>query len=118
MNGDILFIARIKLGSGKKEFRLLLDTGSTLLWVAKNGCTGDDSIENKYNPDESTTSENTGQYFEIQYGTGACKGYYYGDNIEYIGNKQFKLYFGVVNHADFQADQCDGIIGLSKSYEE
>ena len=118
MNGDILFIARIKLGSGKKEFRLLLDTGSSLLWVAKNGCTGDNSIENKFNPDESTTSVNTGQYFEIQYGTGACKGYYYGDNIEYIGNKQFKLYFGVVNHADFQADQCDGIIGLSKSYED
>ena len=82
MNGDVLFIAKIKLGSGKKEFRLILDTGSSLLWVAKNGCTGSNRIENKFNPDESSTSKNTGESFDIQYGTGSCKGYYYSDNVE------------------------------------
>ncbi len=35
LNRDILFIAKIKIGSQKQIFNLLLDTGSSILWVAE-----------------------------------------------------------------------------------
>ena len=118
MNANKLFIAKIKIGSREQIFNLLLDTGSSILWVARNDCEGDNSITNEFNPATSTTAKNTGQYFSMKYGSGACNGYYYNDYMEYIPKKKFNMYFGVASRADFNVHNCDGIIGLSKNYDD
>ena len=43
---------------------------------------------------------------------------FYNDNIEYISTKKFTMFFGVASNAYFQVTNCDGIIGLSKSYND
>ena len=115
LNSDILFIAKIKLGSRRQIFNLLLDTGSSILWVAREPSDNID-IQNKFNPSYSTTSQNTGEPFIMRYGSGSCSGFYYTDNIEYIPDKNFNMEFGVADTSSFKVDQCDGIIGLSKVY--
>ena len=117
LNRDILFIAKIKIGSKKQIFNLLLDTGSSILWVGRNTCGGNNKIINKFNPSTSSTAKKTTDTFSIQYGSGSCSGYYYLDNIVYISDKDFAMKFGVADTANFIVDQCDGIIGLSKEYK-
>ena len=116
LNKDILFIAKIKIGSKSQIFNLLLDTGSSILWVGRNTCKGDNKIINKFNPSTSDSARMTGDTFSMKYGSGSCSGNYYTDDIVYISNKKFNMKFGVASIADFTVDQCDGIIGLSKEY--
>lgn len=118
INGNLLFLATIKLGSNKKEFNLLLDTGSPVFWVAKNGVTGKNYITNFFNPSSSTTCNKTTIELNMKYGTGYCLGLFYRDYVEYIENKNFYLRFGVASSVEFQVNGADGIIGLTKSYDE
>ena len=118
MNANRLFLATIKIGSEAQTFNLILDTGSSILWVGRNNCGGNNGIINKFNPSTSKTAQNTFQTFNMRYGSGSCYGTYYSDNIEYIPNKKFNMYFGVASSADFVVDRCDGIIGLSKKYDD
>ena len=83
INNELLFLANVKIGSNSQGFNLILDTGSYLLWVARYGCSGSHKISNFFNPSTSSTCKNTGQTFQMTYGTGSCTGYYYNDNIEY-----------------------------------
>lgn len=118
INGNRLFLAQIKIGSEAQIFNLILDTGSSILWVGRNGCDGNHGLIHKFNPATSKTARNTGQPFNMKYGSGACTGYYYNDNIEYIPDKKFNMYFGVADTANFNVDNGDGIIGLSKEYND
>ena len=91
INSQHLFLANIKIGSNSQIFRLILDTGSSLTWVA----------------DAQSQIEGLTE-------TSSCSGFYYIDTIKYINNKEFKLKFGVAKTAKFDFSQADGIIGLSR----
>ena len=116
INANNLFLAKIKIGSKSQIFNLILDTGSSILWVGRNTCGGDHTLIHTFNPSTSTTARNTGQNFNMKYGSGDCNGLYYNDYIEYIQGKRFLMYFGVADTANFKVENCDGIIGLSKEY--
>ena len=119
LNANLLFLGNIKVGSSKQSFNLVLDTGSIILWVPIVGSDDQsDSIKNHYDPNLSTTKEYTKEPFEVQYGTGYCKGYYYKDNINYIGNNNFVVKFGAAQTTEFEVDGADGIIGLSHYYSD
>ena len=118
LDNNLLFIGSIKIGSNNQPFNLVLDTGSSILWVPKKGSVDQYKIENHYNPDQSSTSSNTKQSFEQKYGTGSCSGYYYSDNIVYVENKKFKMIFGAADKTDFEVEGADGIIGLAHKYYE
>jgi len=118
VNNDLLFLAQVKIGSSSQIFNLILDTGSNIFWVAQNGCSGTHNIKNFFDPSSSTTCQSTFKGFEITYGTGSCSGLYYNDNVEYINNKKFNIKFGVASKAQFQVSGGDGIIGLTKSYQD
>ena len=118
VNNDLLFLAKVKIGSNSQLFNLILDTGSNIFWVAQNGCSGTHNIKNFFDPSSSTTCQSTMKGFEITYGTGSCSGLYYNDNVEYINNKKFNIKFGVASKAQFQVSGGDGIIGLTKSYKD
>ena len=120
INSEFIFFASIKIGSNSQPFNLLLDTGSSVLWVTHSNCGKkcSDSITRHYNPDSSTTKEGPYNSFSIQYGTGSVSGNYYKDNMVYLSNKVFSMYFGVASSCYFPVTNCDGIIGLTKSYQE
>ena len=118
INSHNLFLANVKIGSNSQIFRLILDTGSSLTWVADSHIEidGENNIENKFDPDSSSSCVPLYQLFNINYGTGSCTGFYYIDTIKFINNsKEFKLKFGVSTFAKFDFSQADGIIGLSRS---
>ena len=117
-NVNRLFLAPIKIGSNNQPFTLLLDTGSPLIWVPKVGSHDTYTLTHHYNPSTSTTSQNTYSPFSITYGTGSCNGYYYIDSFTYVGNQRFSSYFGVADQTALSINNCDGIIGLSKNYQQ
>ena len=117
INSQNLFLANIKIGSKSQVFRLILDTGSSLTWVAdaENQIDNFPKEANLFDPKSSTSCIMIYQSFNINYGTGSCSGYYYKDKIKYINNKEFELKFGVVKNAKFDFSEADGIIGLSRT---
>ena len=118
INEELVFLANVKIGSKSKDFNLLLDTGSKVLWVAIEGCIGSYKIDTFFNPSSSSTCNYVGKKFEIEYGTGYCTGFYFSDYIEYLPKRKFKLNFGVASVAFFNVTRADGIIGLAKYYED
>ena len=117
INFEYLFLVNVKIGSNSQSFNMLLDTGSSIFWVARKGCIGKNNIINRFDPSASTSSISTGQSFEMSYGTGYCRGTLYNDNVQYISDKKFNIFFGVATYADFRVTGADGIIGLTKSYD-
>lgn len=123
-SGDIdlisqyLLTIKIKIGSSNEEFNLILDTGSTITWVPLINSNDLYPIKNHYNPLNSSSSKKLDEDFIIKYGSGSCFGYYYQDKIIYINNKEFVFSFGAAEATDFNVDEADGIVGLSKLYED
>ena len=72
--GQWVFLSTIRLGSNQQQFNVLLDTGSFLMYVAKVGSKDQIPIKHHYDPSKSSTAVNTGEPFEIRYGTGSCAG--------------------------------------------
>ncbi|XP_033061806.1 pepsin F-like [Trachypithecus francoisi] len=80
---DLAYIGIITIGTPPQEFKVILDTGSTDLWVpsiycASQACTN----HNIFNPLLSSTFRVSGRPISIAYGTGqmlGCLGY---DNVK------------------------------------
>ena len=120
INSHHLFLANIKIGSQSKPFRLILDTGSSVTWVAdaSSNIAKTSKITNYFEPRTSLSCIILKEMFNLKYGTGECSGYYIIDTIKYINNKQFKLKLGLARSALFDFEEADGIIGLSRFSDE
>ena len=116
INSNHLFLANIKIGSQSQPFRLILDTGSSITWIAdvNSNIQGLSKKSNSFDPTSSSTCIVLPEAFNIKYGTGECSGYYCIDTIKYLNNKQFKLKIGLAKNALFDFEEADGIIGLSR----
>ena len=123
-SGDINFIEtyllsiQIKLGTSNQIFNLILDTGSTITWVPLIKSKDIYPISHHYNPSDSSSSKKLKEEFVVTYGSGSCYGSYYKDKIKYINNKEFEFVFGAAEATDFGVKEADGIIGLSKIYDD
>ena len=116
---NLLFTINIKLGSSKQLFSLLVDTGSSITWVPIKNSHDFYPLEHHYDPSISSTSiKKSEDPFEIEYGSGYCKGNYYSDNIIYIKDKEFKMDFGAADKTNFFVTGADGILGLSRIYDD
>lgn len=134
---DIVYVADITLGTPPQQFSVIMDTGSSNLWVpgkecingngasmnrykfspaaaqilaSKNACFG----KNLFDGTKSSTYSTNDQAFQIKYGTGSCSGYIATDNL-CLDDLCIKNGFGVATHlAPFFADQpFDGIFGMA-----
>ena len=102
--------------SNDQNFNVVLDTGSAALWVPKTGSNDSCKIDHHYDPSKSTTGSLTTETFEIRYGTGATKGYYYTDYIKFVVDNSYSMKFGAADQTDFDVTGADGIMGLAKKY--
>lgn len=112
---DYSYFVKVKLGSESKELYMLIDTGAGSSWVMGPDCdTEACTMHDSFGADDSTTFEDTGDNFTINYGTGQVKGTLAKDTISVAG-MSFEYDFGVASStsSDFVSFAFDGILGLS-----
>ncbi|KAI6212367.1 CRE-ASP-1 protein [Aphelenchoides besseyi] len=87
---DNFYLGNITIGTPPQPFQIILDTGSSNLWVVDKSCTADECNglydplfgpvwkKQKYDRSASSTFKKDGRQFEIYYGFGSC----YGDLVQ------------------------------------
>lgn len=106
----------ISLGTPEQNFKVILDTGSSNLWVPGVKC-GSLScfLHPKYDSGASSTFKPNGTEFAIQYGTGAVSGYISKDTLKIGELEILGQDFGEATSEPgltFAFAKFDGILGL------
>ncbi|GMS92465.1 hypothetical protein PENTCL1PPCAC_14640 [Pristionchus entomophagus] len=119
---DDFYLGDIGLGTPYQNFTIVLDTGSSNLWVIDAACTTQackgypNSGYNKHQFDtsKSSTFVKTSQPFVIFYGSGSCKGYIATDVLNLAGLIYPTQGLGVATSIAqvFGEQPVDGILGL------
>lgn len=110
-----LFSLKISIGTPPQYFTVLVDTGSSLLWVGEKGKKV--TTQNLFDPDKSTSYKNLEKSYKIDYITGNSVGYLAKDYVNF-SEKKVTLKFGLAEEAEFSLSGIDGIIGLAKKYDD
>lgn len=111
------YFTEIELGTPGQPFKVILDTGSSNLWVPSADCTSLACfLHTKYDHDSSATYKKHGEEFAIRYGSGSLKGYVSEDTLTIgdlvIPNQQFAEATSEPGLA-FAFGKFDGILGLA-----
>lgn len=111
-----LDFSEISLGTPPQTFKVVLDTGSSNLWVPSTECNSIACyLHTKYDSSASSTYKKNGSSFEIRYGSGELSGF--------VSNDVFQIGDLKVKHQDFAEatsepglafafGRFDGIMGL------
>ncbi|RIB29286.1 aspartic peptidase domain-containing protein [Gigaspora rosea] len=86
---------------GNQEFCVLLDTGSSNLWIPNNNCT-DYGCQNvrRFNSSQSPTFKPEDNKWEILYGSGFAFGITEKDNIQIANLTAIEQIFGLADFVD------------------
>jgi hypothetical protein len=122
---DVGYLATVQIGTPPKDFRLLMDSGSSDTWVGsaetcKNTDTGSDCGKHTFlGTSTSSSFKASTDAFAVSYGTGAVKGVKVTDDLSFAGLNLKAHSFGVANEEsdEFANDKTtfDGIMGLAQS---
>ncbi|KAF2088581.1 extracellular aspartic protease [Saccharata proteae CBS 121410] len=110
------YFSEISLGTPPQDFKVVLDTGSSNLWVPSSECGSIACyLHTKYDSSSSSTYHKNGSSFEIRYGSGSLSGF--------VSQDTFTIGDLTVKHQDFAEatsepglafafGRFDGIMGL------
>lgn len=111
------YFTEISLGSPPQSFKVVLDTGSSNLWVPSRECGSIACyLHQKYDSSASSSYHPNGSDFEIHYGSGSVSGFVSQDSLR-IGDLSIpKQDFGEITSEPglaFAFGKFDGILGLA-----
>jgi saccharopepsin len=112
----LLDFSTIAIGTPPQEFKVVLDTGSSNLWVPSSECGSIACyLHQKYDSSASSTYKKNGTEFGIRYGSGEVSGFISNDVLR-IGDLSIKGQdFGETTNEPglaFAFGRFDGILGL------
>lgn len=111
------YFTEIQLGTPGQPFKVILDTGSSNLWVPSSSCSSLACyLHEKYDHDESSTYKKNGTDFAIRYGSGSLEGFVSQDVLTFgdlvIPEQDFAEATSEPGLA-FAFGKFDGILGLA-----
>ncbi|GAB7344413.1 hypothetical protein MBLNU457_2265t1 [Dothideomycetes sp. NU457] len=110
------YFSTIAIGSPPQEFKVVMDTGSSNLWVPSTDCGSIACyLHSKYDHSSSSTYKKNGSDFAIRYGSGSVEGYISKDTVQMGDLKIKNQLFGEATSEPglaFAFGRFDGILGL------
>ncbi|KAL0076352.1 aspartic peptidase domain-containing protein [Phycomyces blakesleeanus] len=89
------YLVHLSVGTPPQKFTVTLDTGSANLWVPSVKCNPELCPHTRFDQKKSSSFNDTGKSFDLQYGIGNATGVYGTDTVSIAGatiqNQQFGL---------------------------
>ncbi|KAF8882667.1 aspartic peptidase domain-containing protein, partial [Infundibulicybe gibba] len=111
---DMTYYGTVGIGTPPRKFNVILDTGSSDLWVVGNTCQTCDPTLRVFDPSSSISFKTAGQRETITYGSGEVSGRIATDTVimgRFIINRQTFLVADEVSNLLF--GEISGIMGLA-----
>ncbi|KAI8996627.1 acid protease [Trametes punicea] len=114
-NADSSFYGSIAVGTPAISYNVILDTGSSDLWLAaSDGVSTSSNGIPTFDPSASSTFTETNTTFSISYGSGSARGTLGKDVVQFAGFEVDSQTFGVVTQASqgLLNSPVSGLMGL------
>ncbi|KAF8998527.1 aspartic peptidase domain-containing protein [Cyathus striatus] len=118
-NHDASYFGSLAIGTPPRSFNVILDTGSSDLWVADANCdllsSGCGNITTRYNSDNSSTFTDLNTTFKITYGSGQAFGELGEDVVQMAGFEVSNQVFARCDDVStgLVTDPVSGLLGLA-----
>ncbi|KAI9469823.1 MAG: aspartic peptidase domain-containing protein [Benjaminiella poitrasii] len=119
-DNQVQYLVNVQVGTPPQNFVVIVDTGSSLLWIPSTECPTSDCPLKKFNSSLSSTFSSYNSEFEIFYGRGYTKGIQAEDDVTLAGltinNQQVGLATAtedtIATHTGVDGIGANGILGL------